>query len=63
METRLQVAQTAAFSAQLHVQYIYYIVRSNRQLYADNIKQLFCTIVCSLMMDQEGPKHVGAGVL
>jgi len=32
-------------------------------LHAENVKQLFCTIVCSLMMGQEGLQRVGAGVL
>jgi len=27
------------------------------------VKQLFYTIVCSLMMGHSGPKHVGIGVL
>jgi hypothetical protein len=32
-------------------------------LHAENVKQLFCAIECSLNLDQCGPKHVGAGVL
>ena len=29
----------------------------------ENVKQLIYTIVCSLVMGQKGPKHIGVGVL
>jgi hypothetical protein len=36
---------------------------SEAQLHTEKAKQLFCTIVCSLMMGTIKPKHVAAGVL
>jgi len=42
----------------------YYIEQiSAALLHAENVKQLFCTIVCALMMSQWGPKHIAAGML
>ena len=38
-------------------------VTTYQLVHAENIKQLFCTIVCSLMMGQWVPKHLAAGVL
>ena len=58
-----QASPITIFSAKLDLLNKYNIVRSFRQLLAENTKQLFCTAVCSLMMCQCGPKHVGAGVL
>jgi len=43
--------------------YEYYILSSLRQLHAEGIRQMFCTIVPSLMMGQCVPKHVAVGVL
>jgi len=44
--------------------YMYYYEKfSVALLHAENIKHLFCTTVCSLMMSQCGPKRVAVGVL
>jgi hypothetical protein len=35
---------------------------SAAQLHARNVQLLFCEIVCRLMMDEGGQKHVAAGM-
>jgi len=59
-----QVAPITVFGAQLCLQLMYYIEEfSAVVLLAENIKQLFFTIGCSLTMDHWGLKHVAAGML
>ena len=48
--TNTQAAPITVVNAQLDLLYKCYIVRSFRQLRAEKIKHLFCTIVCTLMM-------------
>ena len=52
-----QAALITAFSAQLVLLY------TTALLHAENVKQLFGTNVCSLMMDQKGPKHVFCDII
>jgi len=45
-------APITVFSASLDLLHKHYIVTRFWQINAENVKQLFCTIVCSLMMGQ-----------
>ena len=56
----IQAVPVTVFCAQLDLLHKYYIMRSLRQLLAENIKQLFCIIICFPMMGHWGSKRVGA---
>jgi len=68
-----QLYKTAEFSCrnplkacrhlQLTPNYISIKMKSFRKLHAENVMQLSCTIVRSLMMGQWAPKHIGGGVM
>ena len=62
MGPRTQAASITVFSLQLDVLHKYYIM-TIWQLQAEHVKQLFFTIVCSLIMGQRDSKEVEAGVL
>jgi hypothetical protein len=52
MVYRTHAAPTTVVCAQLVLLHNCYIVRSFWLLYAENIKDLFCTVVCSLVLGQ-----------
>jgi len=62
MEHGTQAAPITVSSAQLDRLRKYYVM-SFWQLHAETIKFLFCTVVCSLVMDQCGLKHLESAVL
>jgi hypothetical protein len=63
MEHGTQAAPITVSIAQLDLLHKYYVVRSFWQLHAETIKFLFCTVVCSLVMDQCGLNHLESTVL
>ena len=64
VKPRTQAAPITVSSAQLGLLHTYYTEQfSAALLHAENVRQLFCTTVCFLMMGQSELKHVECGVL